>query len=894
MSDGIGLDAEGLCSTFPFHFVVDGEGLVIQVGPSLARIAPKLMGSKITEHVEQHRPRGPFDLQTAFTRAPSYVVLRLKASQLLWRGQSLRSGPNLMMLGTPWFIDPAELGPAGLSLDDFAPHDSLIDYLTLLQTKNTALRDANNLSRHLRQTRQKLQRQLDETRAERRRLEALVETVPWGVLVEDEDGQIALTNARFCELFALEDSPEELLGTSCDATAIKAIRLIEDPDAFVRGVQKALADGQQSLGVPVRTTDGRILERDYVPIVDRDGFRGHLWQYRDVTERHQAAEMLEDARSKAEAANTAKSEFLAMMSHEMRTPLGVIVGIAELLRGDTTTDIRREFVERLESNSKALLQLIDSTLDFSRLENRQVQIESAELSPDALLESVVDSLTPGASTRGVRLLYGIAPDVPARMLGDELRMRQVLTNLVGNALKFTNGDEVLVQARLLHAEDARQGVLWSVSDHGPGIPRDRQARIFERFVRAESPNSSRSGTGLGLAICRELCEAMDGTIEIDSDEGRGSTFLVWLPLDLPPGDNEPERMLTGTHASVHSASEWIRTALTTQLLRLGAEVSESVSHPDEQPVVTLRDAAGHEHNVVLAEPSADHAPEGTLAPPITTSRLRGAIGMAAPQSAEREQHPDNQQQELPARILVVDDDPDSVDICRLLLERVGVSVVTADGVASALEKLHSEPFDLVISDLRMPEGGGIRLIEELTTQRHERAWPRPGVVILTAEVLQEQREKAQAAGADSYLTKPIDPESLQDTIERHLDTRPLVLMVEDDASMRMLMAVPMQRLTEHRFVSCPDADSARRIAQHYPIDLVLLDLELGERSGLELLPELQRLGVRDVVAMTGHTESSVHRDCVERGCNDVWTKPIRPNELYDRVRGRLPTAADET
>jgi len=894
MSDGaaIGLDAEGLAAAFPFHFVLNGDGLVIQVGPSLARIAPNLLGANVGEHIEVHRPRGAIDVQASFARAPSYLVLRLLDSQLLWRGQTLRSGPNLMWLGTPWFIDTAELAPAGLSLDDFAPHDSLIDYLTLLQTKNTALQDANSLSKHLRETRQQLQQQLDFTRAERRRLEALVETSPWGVLVEDEDGNIALTNSRFCELFRLDVTPEQLQGTPCQEAAAKVLPLIAAPDAFVQGIGEVLQARRQSLGVPVPTNDGRTLERDYVPIVDPDGFRGHLWQYRDVTERHQAAVMLEDARSKAEAANHAKSEFLAMMSHEMRTPLGVIVGIAELLRDDPDEATRRQFVDRLEANSKALLELIDSTLDFARLESRQVQIKSESYSPDTLLESIVDSLTPGASKRRIQLLYAIDADIPRRVLGDELRVRQVLTNLIGNAVKFTTGSEVLVRARRMQAEDTRQGVLWSVCDRGPGIPRDRQARIFERFVRADAPNSSRSGTGLGLAICRELCEAMEGTIELNSEEGTGSTFLVWLPLERSHGDEPPVRPLHGSQAFVESASDWARDALAMQMRRLGAEVHASTGQPDQQTAVVVRDAAGNETSLLLAEPDAEHLPEGTLAPPITTSRLRSAIGVAAAQEPRgaKAQHA---AREHPARILVVDDDQDSVDICRLLLTRAGVSVATADGVATALHELDREPFDLVISDLRMPEGGGIRLIAELTEHRRKRAWPLPGVVILTAEALQEQREKAQAAGADSYLTKPIDPDSLQDAIERHLDTRPLVLMVEDDESMRLLMAMPMQRLTEHRFVSCPDAESALRVAQHYRVDLVLLDLELGDDSGLDLVPALQQCGLREIIATTGHTAPEVREQCLEVGCADVWTKPISPTELYRRVRDRLPATAGD-
>lgn len=176
---GIGLDAAGLAGAFPFHFVVDDRGTVVQVGPALARLAPDLQEGLIGDHFEPHRGQAGLDLAAIAARAPSYELLRLKATGRLWRGQTLLSDHGLVFVGTPWFVDTDELAPTGLTLDDFALHDPIAEYLALLEDKNTALRDAKELSRELRSAQRQLETQLEETRTERQRLEALVRTVPW-------------------------------------------------------------------------------------------------------------------------------------------------------------------------------------------------------------------------------------------------------------------------------------------------------------------------------------------------------------------------------------------------------------------------------------------------------------------------------------------------------------------------------------------------------------------------------------------------------------------------------------------------------------------------------------------------------------------------------------------
>ena len=570
---GIGLDAAGLAGAFPFHFVVDDVGTVVQVGPALARLAPDLQDAPLPDHFEHHRGQGKLDLAAIADRAPSYELLRLKATGRLWRGQTLPSEHGLVFVGTPWFVDTAELAPTGITLDDFALHDPIAEYLALLEDKSSSLRDAKELSRELRRAQNQIEAQLEETHAERQRLEALVQTVPWGVLVEDLEGKIVITNEPLCRLFGIAEAPHSLGGTRCSELSARVAERIADRDSFSQGIAAALAAGVQVLGDEVHTTDGKTLERDYVPITSRDGLLGHLWQYRDVTERHKARQLLEEARYKAEAANTAKSEFLAMMSHEMRTPLGVIVGIVELLQDDPSPELLRSFVQRLGQNSRSLLQMIDTSLDFARLEKRQVEIEDHTFSPDELLEGVADSMGPSAEKRRIRLLSSLAPTVPRTLLGDSLRLRQILINLVNNAVKFTNGSEIQVRAAYEPSPRGDAGVSWTVRDQGPGIPREQHDRIFERFFRAKRPEASRSGTGLGLAICRELASAMGGTISIESDAGHGTTFRVWLPHHEADSARDAEAPLDGYEVEVNAGSQWTGQSLRDLIQRNGASCS---------------------------------------------------------------------------------------------------------------------------------------------------------------------------------------------------------------------------------------------------------------------------------------------------------------------------------
>lgn len=882
---GVGLDAQALAAAFPFHFVVAPGGLIEQVGPSLSRLAPALLGSPPAAHFEHHRGQAALDLAAIDAEAPSYVLLRLTATRLLWRGQTLRSGDRLIFIGTPWVASPEELAPAGLSPDDFAPHDPITEYLTLLHEKHTALRDATGLSRDLRQAQLLLQKQLNETQSERRRLVALIETVPWGVLVENADGRVALVNEPLCRMFGVDAAPDDLIDREAAELTDALHASAADPRRSREDAEQLRVEGQQMLGAPVALRDGRVLERDYVPVADRDGKTGHLWQFRDATGRHQAATALEDARQRAEAANTAKSEFLAMMSHEMRTPLGVIVGIAELLQAEPSPDVQRDLVQRLGSNSRSLLQLIDASLDFARLEKRQVDVQRRPLAIDALLDETIDSMGAAAARRGVQLLASVAPGAPHQTMGDSLRLRQVLINLVNNAIKFTDGAEVYVDVRAQPSSSGAAGMTWSVRDQGPGIPAERQARIFERFVRADASESSRSGTGLGLAICRELCEAMGGTISVDSGAGRGSAFAVWLPHVAPEDDAPPPTPLRGFNAEVRAASPWLRESLGAQLRRLGASVAEAALERAAPPEVEVTSPDGDTQTFEVASAGGGARAASALEHPVTQQRLADTLRPATPSTPGTARAPTAEAIARAPRVLLVDDDQDSVDIHSLVLARLGASVVTAGGVDAALAHVQREPFDLVLTDLRMPGGGGLELIARIDASCSRRAWPRPPVVVLSAESLEESRERAMQRGANGYVTKPIAPAALTAVLAQHADPRPLVLATCPDEAQRALAGVTMAPLTSHRFVTCASTSHLRALLGSYPVALTLLDAaDLPDHQLIDALRACDtRLVVTNAARLAPEAEAAL-------GSVEIWREPLEVTELLVRVLALLPDA----
>jgi PAS domain S-box-containing protein len=526
-------------------------------------------------------------------------------------------------------------------------------------------------------------------------------------------------------------------------------------------------------------------------------------QVEDIGEIKQAMALQQELTQKAQAAEKAKSQFLATMSHEIRTPLNGVIGMASILADTTLNEMQRECVETINVSGESLLAVINDILDYSKIEAGRLELEKRAFNLQQCVEEAFDIFTIQIRAKKLEAVYLVAPDIPSSLTGDATRLRQVLVNLIGNALKFTAKGEITVNVECQKKDETGHHLLFSVTDSGIGIPAEAAAKLFNAFQQVDTSTTRKfGGTGLGLAICKRLTTLMGGNIWVESTEGKGSTFHFTVVLqDAPAGEGDHSPSVSGRLESrtalIVDSHATNRRVLELQLKFWGMVALSASSGPEALAILEKR-----KFDVILIDllmPKMDGVTlarkiraklqtpllllsstgetltgesasffQHQISKPIKhsvlfTSLLKATGVQEQPVRKTLEKKLDSELAEKnPLRILMAEDNVINQKVGMLMLSRLGYTANVVSNGKRALEAMDKATYDIILMDIQMPEMNGIdatRAIRETFAEK------RPVIVALTAEALEGDEDRFLNLGFDGYLSKPLQAHKLQQVLE---------------------------------------------------------------------------------------------------------------------------------
>ncbi|MXV15582.1 response regulator [Hufsiella ginkgonis] len=649
------------------------------------------------------------------------------------------------------------------------------------------------------------------------RFNAILGTVPQGVVFIDDTGKNTWANAVATALLGVnrhQNEPVVIARAMTDLrnAAVNQAEIAAEGARLFSSPERSIRNWKWIYGDPVNM----VLSVACSPTVSRN-VKGMLWVFDDITELYLANESLKELnielaekRKIADDQNRAKSDFLANMSHEIRTPMNGVIGMTSLLTGTDLDTEQREYVETIRISGDTLLSLINDILDFSKIESGKLELEKYPFQLSTVIEETYDLLSVKANEKHLDLLYFIDSNVPAGIIGDITRVRQILVNLVSNGIKFTQTGEILINVRTLEQEDDNYRIGFTVKDTGIGIPEDKFHRLFQSFSQVDSSTTRKfGGTGLGLAICQRLISMMEGHIRVESEVGKGSEFIFDIKVkgnrsaELPgTSDRKSQAMVTGKKLLILDDNETNLKILKRHCELWGMEASvfmhykaavDSIAHNaydlaiidmimpeidgvDVAHIIKSR-YANHNLPIVLFSSAGNVAMKGAreqnlfaavLSKPLKYNVLYKILvnilsAHTITETPEEAAEARPEEEIFKFGILVAEDNDINQKLIRRALEKLGYS---SDVVFNGLEvgnafKMNYYP--LVFMDVNMPEMDGYEATRHLVEN-----FPgnKPVIIAMTANAMDGDRDEAISAGMDDYISKPFKIQDIKDKLDK--------------------------------------------------------------------------------------------------------------------------------